>query len=292
MTEATGSEQGNPPESPAAPAAAAPAAAPAAPAANAPWYGSADPETLGWMENKGFKQDSLTPELALKVIHNNRSLEKLMGAPADRLLKLPAADAAPEEWNGVFAKLGKPAEAAGYEIPLPEKGADPAFAEWAKSAFFESDMTKAQAARLTEKWNGYVAKATEAAENAFLEKANAEVQALKGEWGAAFEKHTAIAKQAAKAFGVDEATMDKLERGMGSAAMLKFFHNIGAKIGEDSFEGAGSTPSFNGVYTPEGAKSKIAELQRDSAWTSRYLAGGKVELDEMRRLQEMANVRR
>src|SRR5437879_5504237 len=102
----------------AAPDAAAAAAAAAAALANsntASWHQGADAETLGHIQNRGW-QDKPANEVALAAIKAHREAEKLIGVPADQLLRLPVSTADAEAWKPVWQKLGAPVDAAGYDF--------------------------------------------------------------------------------------------------------------------------------------------------------------------------------
>jgi hypothetical protein len=81
-----------------------------------PWYASIADESLrGRAELSKFD----TPEKVLSAYVN---LEKHIGVPPDRLLKLPETPDAPE-WAEIKARipgLEVPAEAKDYELPIPE----------------------------------------------------------------------------------------------------------------------------------------------------------------------------
>jgi len=68
---------------------------------------------------------------------------------------VPAADAAPEEWEKFHATL-RPAKADDYELNSP----DPEAAKAIKGIFHEAGLTKSQAAKLAAKFDAFVAEKT------------------------------------------------------------------------------------------------------------------------------------
>lgn len=204
--------------------------APATPPINTdvPFYDSfTNPELKTWTGAKGFK----SPETMAESLLN---MEKLMGAPKDRLLKLPEKSDDPE-WGNVFEKLGRPKTAAEYNIPLPE-GDPGTFAAKAKEAMFKYNLTADQAKGLAEWWNGEGAAMQEAQENELLMKSDAEMKQLHAEWGSLATEKEAIARAAAKEFfNLDGDAMTAVERSMGSRAFMEAMVKIGEKLGEAKF---------------------------------------------------------
>lgn len=248
----------------------------------ADWTTGLNDDMRGYVQNKGFKDPAM-------VLDSYRNLEKLMGA-RERLVKLPEKDDDAEGWNQVYERLGRPKEAKEYEIKAPEGlGGDEKFVEWARSAFHELGFSKKQAEALTGKWNEYV-KGSMSAQNQAYETQLAEQEtALKKEWGMAHEQNLQVAKRAAKAFGLDGATIDKLETAMGYAGVMKFMHTLGSKVGEADFVGGDSkTTGFGNMLSPEAARSQINSLKADPAFVRRYTAGDAEARQTMDRLHKMA----
>jgi hypothetical protein len=276
------------PETPAAatetqsPAASTPEAqttTPESPAANAPWFDGFDEDLKGYVQNKGWKDPAA-------VVDSYRNAEKLLGVPADQVVKLPKADAPPEAWNEVWAKLGRPEDPSGYGLK-PAEGADPSFTEWASKTFHELGMPKGMAEQLAAKYDEFGAAMQQQMQEAQQARANEEAAALKLKWGAAHEQNTRLASQAAQNLGIDAETIDALEAGMGFAKTMELFHTLGTKMGESDFVGSGDQGGF-GVLSPEQARSKIAELKADKEWTNRYLSGDRAARDEMSKLHRWA----
>lgn len=273
------------PAAPAAPATtpAAPVSAPAAPAAPADaafdWSkaGGLDADGLGYVQNKGWKGPA-------DVIGSYRNLEKLHGVPADQLLKLPGADAKPEDWAGVYDKLGRPKTADMYDIPLPE-GDTGEFAKTARDWFHGEGLSVKQAKGLSEKWNAHVTAVAKAeADKTKLAQDKAQSD-LKTEWGDKFDANAAMVDKAASAFGMGKAEFDALKQAMGPAGAMKFLHNIAAKMGvDDTITTGGGKPAGFGRLSPEQAQAEIRMKQNDPAFGKRFAAG---DADARREMNEL-----
>lgn len=248
------------------------------------WYGSFDTDTKGWLEAKGLtklQSDAAYPE----IVKGYRNVEKLIGVPSERLLKLPGADSDKAAWDDVYTKLGRPANSTEYEVPVPE-GTDTTFADWAKGTFHELGLSKTQGKGLSEQWSAFAKSMQDKQKVEYSQKIAADTSALKTEWGQAFDQNINVAKRATSVFGFDAATVDKLEAGMGFSGLMKFMHTLGTRLGEDKFvsgDGGGS-----GIMTPDGAKAKIAQLKADGEFTSKYIAGNLDARSQMEQLHKMA----
>lgn len=249
-----------------APGATAAPATPSAPAAAPSGYdwtsAGLDADTLGYVQNKGWKGPG-------DSVQSYRNLEKLTGVPADKLIKLPKDDNA-EDWNQVYSKLGRPESPDKYDIPLPE-GDSGEFAKAARTWFHEAGLSASQARKVAEKWNAHVGEASKA-EQAKIEQAHsADVAALKATWGDKYNTNAVLVDRAAEAFGMTEQQLAALKQTMGPAAAMKFLHNIGSKMGvEDSGLVRGDTKSPGFGVSPEQALAKINEYRRDRSFVERF----------------------
>jgi hypothetical protein len=96
-------------------AAAASAAAAAAAAGAKPWHDGVDPAVKGFWETKGLKLDN-PRDFGVKLTEMYQGAERLIGVPPDRVVKLPAADAKPEDLRSFYERLGAPKEAKDYDL--------------------------------------------------------------------------------------------------------------------------------------------------------------------------------
>lgn len=232
-------------------------------AAGGAWFDSfADNDLKGWVSNKGFKDPAV-------AMDSYRNLEKLMGADkAGRTVVLPSKWDDPNEAGAFYDKLGRPKTPDLYKLP---DGADADFGKWAQSTFHEAGLTDRQAALVMEKWGGLVQGKTAATAEAKAAALAADRETLGKEWGAAHDAKVATAKAAAKTFGFDAPTIDKLEDALGYAGLMKFMAGLGEKIGEaPAVNGDGSS---GGPATPAGARSEIKTLSADAGFRAKLAAG-------------------
>lgn len=246
------------------------------------WTDGFDPDSLGFVQNKGWAGPK-------DVLTSYRNLEKLVGAGPDKLLQIPGADDA-DAWNSVYNRLGRPEKPEDYSINMPKEMADEEFAGWARNTFHELGLTNKQAEALSTKWNEYMGGRQGQSQEAYKMEVAQQNDALKKEWGAAYDQNLTMAKTAAREFGLDGATIDKLEQAMGFAGLMKFMQGIGSKIGEASFvsgDGAGAGNNF-GAMTPQGAMQQISALRADPAFVKRYTEGDTEARAKMEQLHKWA----
>lgn len=221
-------------------------------AAHAAWFGEAN---KGFVETKGWKSGD-------DAIASYVGLEKLLGADkAGRGVVIPKDETDEAGWNQVFGKLGRPDKPDGYKVPDSLKE-DPLVGDFNTEAHKLGLSAKQYDGVMKFVNDRVAARATsdEAAQTAAFEKAQLE---LKREWGNAHDGNMELARRAVRQFGVSEETLAKMEAGMGPAGLLRLFHQIGSKLGEDSAGTTGSTAG--GALSPSAAKQKQTEMWNDSA---------------------------
>lgn len=245
------------------------------------WHASiADEGLRGYVQAKGFKDPGALAD-------SYRNLEKLVGVPQERLLKIPERSDDAEGWNALHNRLGRPADAKGYELQFE---GDPAFAERFGGVFHEAGISKSQAGKLNQAWNEYVKELVDTDTRERAQKDAAEIEALRGKWGGDFDKNAELGRRAGREFGLSEDEFKSISGSLGSAKTLELFQRIGSKLGEaqpfDTGGGQGGGSGFG--MTREAAAARIKALSTDRDWTGRYLAGGAAEREEMTRLQQIA----
>lgn len=246
------------------------------------WYDSiSDAELKGFAQTKGWKDPA-------SVVDGYRNLEKLVGVPKERLLKLPEKPDDPA-WGDVYAKLGRPDKPEAYEIPVPEGYGDPAFAKGIAEVAHKHGLPKGAVQALAQFNNDYIAKLIEADTKERETKSAAELQQLKGEWGSRFDEASELARRATREFGVSDGQAKAIEGALGTAGMLKLFNAIGTKLGEPKGFDPGSGEGGAGFgMTPEAARSQIKALQGDKDWVTKYLNGDATARATMERLSRVA----
>lgn len=236
------------------------------------WTSNLSEDHRGFVQTKGFQGvDS--------VLDSYKNLETLLGAPRERLVKLPDDSSDLAAMSEVYDKIGRPEAPEKYSF---EDTTDTL--KWAKKAFHEVGLSDVQARNLVEKFTEHNSSIEEGLNSSKADAIQQQAGALKSDWGAAYDQNVRIAKNATAALGIKPETIESMEEAMGFAEVMKLMHNIGSKVGESDFL-QGSTA---GVMTPDQAKYEIQKLEGDANWRARYLAKDKDAVDEMRRLDRMA----
>lgn len=243
------------------------------------WYaGIADEGLRGYVQTKGFKDPAALAD-------SYRNLEKLVGVPQDRLLRLPEKPDDPA-WNDVHARLGRPDKPEGYELKFD---GDDAFAKRMAAKMHALGIPKSAAAGLNEEWNAYVAEIIQQDEQARQQADAAAMTELKTKWGGKFDENSELARRAGREFGLSEDEFKAISGSLGSGKTLELFQRIGGKLGEaPGFNPPGGGQGNTFGLSAEGAKARIQSLMGDKDWTTKYLNGGAAEKDEMTRLQKIA----
>lgn len=255
----------------------------------APWFQGADPETVGYFQNRGLDKKTAA-EAAIAAAKAHREAEKFVGAPADQLLRVPkdAADAA--GWDAVWSKLGVPKDAKAYDFSSVKRAdgqaADPAFQEKMREWALSNKLTPNAALSLAQEFVKFQ-DGTAAGQSAELTaKLALEKDTLAKNWGTNFEANKFVASQAAKALGIDPETVVALEKTVGYAKVMEMFRTIGTKIGEDKFV-LGGQQAGNGIMSRDQAMARKSELKNDKAFVSRFLAGDREAVAQMGALDRL-----
>lgn len=201
--------------------------------------------------------------IAKSAVHAQR----MVGA--DRIT-LPKEDAPAEEWDTLFTKLGRPKEAAEYELTLPEGVVldvgpdDPIMGGFGEAA--HAAGLSASQARALYQWYAKTAhdllEADAGTKTAALDAGKEELQK---EFGDALPKHLELAKNAMAHFGGEALTAVLEGSGLGNdPAMVRAFVKVGKAMSEDTLSGKLEPGRFG--ITPELAQRRIAELRTDPAW--------------------------
>lgn len=250
------------------------------------WTAALSPEHKGFIQNKGYKDPSA-------LIDAYRSIEKHVGVPADRLLKLPEKLDDDKAMTDIFDRLGRPKDPKEYKIGVPE-GTPPDFAEHMRGVFHGLGLSARQVEKLSTEWNGFAKKAYEKQVADYQAKVAAQKADLQREWGNTFEGNINIAKKAAHKLGVSDEVIAKLEQHTDFSTVMKLFHQIGSQLGEAAFVGGDNRGGGDHKgLTPEMAKDKISSLLADPDYVKRLndpnsaVRWGAIE--EMERYQKIAH---
>ena len=216
-------------------------------------------------------------------------LEKFVGAPKDRLLRLPDKEGVPE-WEEVYARLGRPEKP--DEYGLEPNDAIPAEALQAFAAkAHAAGMNKRQVADVLGHYTEVAAQAAEARQKADEAAAHETLQSLKAEWGAGFDAKVHGINKLLTQFGgeggIDAALGAGLHR---NPALVRMLAGIADTLAEGgSLKGGGGG---DGGMTPDAAKDAMQAKYRDTEFTRAYFdkdhAGHAGAVAEMEKLSRMA----
>ena len=240
------------------------------------WYGGFDAETRGYLANKGWANDKGPAEL----VKSYRNLERMQRAEQ---VPWPKDANDKDGYDRIYARLGRPQSWQEYGVKLPA-GGNQDYADTMLQAFHEAGLSSAQVQAISARSNARVAELRQAADQAFRTQSAAELDAVRQQWGPEADHNFAAAQRfavAAQSAGLDQAAMEKIERAIGTKAMMGLFAWAGRGLTED--RGPGGGQAF-GRMSPNMAQARLNDLKHDKAWTDRYLAGGAAEKAEYDRL--------
>jgi len=255
------------------------------------WYGTPDTETLGYIQARGL--DKMKPEeAAMASIKAHREAEKLMGVPADQMLRFPKDLSDVEGWNKIHAKLGVPTDAKEYDFASVKNKAGETLnedvANTMRTLVAELKIPKGTASILVQKIVDLADKSSEESMAKVAGELAQEQAKLDANWGSNKVANQTVADNAMRALGVSDEHKEALKGIMGYAATMELFRNIGARMGEGSFiEGGKDTKGP--AMTKEAAQYRLDQLQNDSEWFKRYSNGGVLEQKEFNDLTKMAS---
>lgn len=240
------------------------------------FLGGFDETARPYIESSGIKS---TKDIVTKL----QAADKFKDVDLNKMVSIPDfATAKPEDLAAFYGKLGRPEKAEDYQLSSLTGGDE--FAKSMAPVLHEIGLSKAQAAKLNEKWNQYVASKEETYNTAEGKK----IEALKAKWGADFDKNVEISRQVAKAFGWgDPPMLAAMEKSYGSDKLLEGLFEASKKIGDDSIiTGNGGKTKITAGMSPEAAAQKYTELKKNSDWISKFAAGEKEATAEFNALQE------
>ena len=187
----------------------------------------------------------------------------MIGADRAQLLKVPKDPADTKAWNDLYGHLGRPENPDGYELSTAAKDVDNEALTKFAGVMHEAGLSKAQAGRIMGFYNDLVASSQQAREQEYNQRASTVTQALRQEWGAAFDDHLHAAQRAVVEYGGDELAKflgdTKLDN---HPALLKTFAKMGMALAEpSSLKGGGG--GGQQTLTPAAAQAEIRQLHGD-----------------------------
>lgn len=267
------------PAAPAAPPAATPPAAPAD-----PWSGL-DDAAKGLVQAKGWKG---LPD----VFASYRELEQAQLTPNGRKIVLPEKPDDAEGWGKIYDRLGRPAKPDAYKFEGYEPPTDGSLDRVAgfREVFHKAGLTQAQAEALYKADLEMFDTATKQFEERFQASATAEMESLRGTWGAAADENLIAGRMLTSLLGWDEPTLEKIERAIGTKPMVEALVKVGRMLGEGKPVPGGSESRGSEPFglTPDAAKARIQQKMSDRDFAKRYFSGEETARKEMEDLHKIA----
>ncbi len=264
------------------------------------WYSGLDAETQNYITSRGLADKDMGTALA-SAAKGHQEVQAYMGVPKEQLLKLPKADAPPEEWDEVYTRLGYSKNADDYKLDGLKNadGTDVAdsMKDFLRAQATDLKLSPAAATRLAEATLKHLESGTAAQTAEQTAESTKALEQLKQSWGPNYEANKVIADNAYAAImaaaGFDQtkmtAAIQKLGETAGRAETMQMLLAVGQKLGEDKFVGGGGPGGNLGPRNAEQAKARLAELKADTTWVSRFLAGGAAEVKEFNNVSLLAN---
>lgn len=211
--------------------------------------------------------------------------QRLIGADK---IPMPQTD---EDWSNTYGRLGRPDDASGYEVSVPEgvevnQDMQGSFLSKAHELGLSQKQVEGLSSWQFEQGAESSQQSQQASEQAFNDAMNG----LKSEWGNAFEQNTNIAVRAAseflndndKAF-LESAKIDGVSLG-DHPAFLKLFNNVGKQMMEGTkLEGLGN----EAIKTPDEMQEEINNLMMHDSYSNKADPNHKIQVQKVQKLFQM-----
>jgi len=221
--------------------------------------------------------------LAKSYVH----AQKLVGSDK---IPVPNKFATDKDWDAVYEKLGRPADAAGYKYDLPEdQKIDEASLKNFSDQAHKLGLLPGQANGMVKFYNEMTAASLQESETTAVAAREASSSELKKEWGQAFDQKISQAANLAKSVGASELFNTNMADGTklgDNPIMIKAFAELAGKMGEDNITQS-SGPTFQ---TPAQLEKDIGELTMPgSAYWDKNHPNHKLAVEEVLALREKKN---
>jgi len=221
--------------------------------------------------------------LAKSYVH----AQKLVGSDK---IPVPNKFATEKDWDAVYEKLGRPADATGYKYDLPEdKNLDAEALNNFSTQAHKLGLLPGQANGVVQFYNEAMSKVQQEQDNVAVAAREASTSELKKEWGQAYDQKVSQAANLAQSVGANELLNANMADGtkLGDhPIMIKAFAQLAGKMGEDSITQS-SGPTFQ---TPAQLEKDIGELTMPgSAYWDKSHPNHKLAVEEVLALREKKN---
>lgn len=217
--------------------------------------------TLDWM--KGLPED-IRNEPSLQKITDIGGLakgyisaQKMLGK--DKIV-IPDKHATEDDWKAVYQKLGLPENSEGYQLKYDSEKITDDEIKVVKEGLFKAGLLPHQVQPLFDWYQEHINGQLAQAEKDLEGERQQSVDALKKEWGVAFDQKLNQAQTAFSEIASDEERRYINDSGLGNDPRLvrifsKFYDRF---MKEDKVVGEGT--ANNGLHTPDGAREEINKI--------------------------------
>lgn len=253
-----------------------------------PWFGDAHKDLV---TAKGWKgpDDALT---------SYSQLETHLGAPPDRLIRLPEASKIDDAFRAdVFKRIGYSAPAApekweDYGIQATD-GSPPEYAAHMGKLAHSLGITKAQMDGLVKGQNEFAAGFSKTALDAETKQISDRIAAADAaqatRFGANLPKMQEGMLREALRLGIKAEDMPELEKDLAASDRLGIFRTMLGDLAQLRAEGALHNDGDRGtVMSADQAKAALDAKKKDSDWVTKALTRGTPEAEENIRLNALA----
>ena len=169
------------------------------------------------------------------------------------LIPTPDPDNA-EQMGALYTRMGRPAEAAGYEHP---EGVDATVMGDFATLAHSLGLTKSQYKGMLTELVKHTVKKQETTDEDF----NQGIRTLKQEWGIVYEDNLQLVQSVMKGTGAPKEFMELAASNKLPAESLKWLHSIGKQLGSEGINFQKDESSTR--LAPEEAKARSAEIMAD-----------------------------
>jgi len=200
-----------------------------------------NPTLLKYVDKEGqFRQG----EVMKALIHASSQIGK------EKML-VPNKDFTDDQWGDTYKKLGLPESVDKYDLKnnVPEgMQADEEFFGKFREEAFKNGVLPRQAQALADMYNNHVTEQSKTHADAAQMQLDANVNALKEEWGQDYQRKVGIADSALKEFASKE-DIEKLGKSgiFDNPEVTKLFAKIGESLGDDTFIEGGNNQHGKGT---------------------------------------------
>lgn len=203
---------------------------------------------------------------------NYANAQKIIGADK---MAVPNKNWSNEEWRQAFKKMGLPETKDEYKLVDDPKNfthVDAKFLDSFQEKAFERGILPSQAKELLQWFNDYEKAETDSYIENTTQEQQKGINALRNEWGEAYESNLSKAKAALKEFASDEDKEKIKQLGLGNSAFfIKLLSSAGSLLSEDKI--IGHSTGMDPKYTPEMAQREIDQIMSNKEhpyWNSEH----------------------